>query len=149
MIEQQSDTMKSIPDILKSAHTVAVVGLSPKPERASLHVAQYLQQHGYRIVPVNPAYAGQHIEGELVYASLHEAADALGRAGQRIDVVDCFRKSADMLEVAREAIAVRAGCLWMQLGVVNQQAADLAAAAGLHVVMDHCMLIEHEALEAA
>ena len=141
--------MTTIPEILKNSKTVAVVGLSDKPERASGHVAAYLQQQGYRIVPVNPNYAGQQILGEPVYASLHDAAAALAQDGLRIDIVDCFRNSADMQPVARDAVAVRAGCLWMQLGVINQGAADLAAAAGLQVVMDRCMKIEHAALEQA
>ncbi|QJD99963.1 CoA-binding protein [Massilia forsythiae] len=141
--------MKTIEQILHSARTVAVVGLSDKPDRASLEVAGYLQRHGYRIVPVNPAYAGKEILGEKAYATLQEAADALAHEGQRIDVVDCFRKPEDMLPIARDAIAVRAGTLWMQLGIENQQAADLARAAGLDVVMDHCMLIEHRKLGAS
>jgi predicted CoA-binding protein len=139
--------MRTIPQILKDSKTIAVVGMSNKPERASHGVAQYLQQHGYRVVPVNPTYAGQHILGEKVYASLQEAAAALDASGARIDLVDCFRKPDDMLPIARDAIAVRAGCLWMQLGVVNQAAADLARAAGLDVVMDHCIKIEHAALQ--
>ena len=84
-----------------------------------------------------------------MYATLREAADALAVSGQSIDIVDCFRKSADMPAIAREAVEVRAKCLWMQLGVINQSAADLAAAAGMDVVMDHCMKIEHAALEDA
>ena len=138
--------MRTIPQILKDGKPIAVVGLSNKPERASHGVAHYLQQQGYRIIPVNPSYAGQEIFGEKFYASLQEAAAALDAGGVQIDIVDCFRKSEDMLPVAREAIAVRAGCLWMQLGVVNQAAADVAKAAGLDVVMDHCMKIEHAAL---
>jgi predicted CoA-binding protein len=127
---------------------VAVVGLSNKPERASLEVATYLQQQGYRIIPVNPAYAGQEILGETVYATLQEAADALASSGTRIDIVDCFRKAEEMQPIAKDAIDVRAGCLWMQLGIENQVAADLARAAGLDVVMNHCMLIEHRKLDA-
>lgn len=140
--------MKTIAQILKESHTIAVVGLSNNPEKASHEVAQYLQQHGYRIVPVNPVYAGQQILGETVYASLQEAADALAPLGQRIDIVDCFRKSEDIPPLAKDAIAVRAGCLWMQLGIENQSAADLARAAGLDVVMNHCIKIEHRALGA-
>lgn len=140
--------MKTIPQILKESHTIAVVGLSNNPEKASNEVAHYLQQHGYRIVPVNPVYAGQQILGETVYASLQEAADALAPLGQRIDIVDCFRKSEDIPPLAKDAIAVRAGCLWMQLGIENQSAADLARAAGLEVVMNRCMKIEHRALGA-
>jgi hypothetical protein len=140
--------MRTIEQILRAARTVAVVGLSNKPERASLEVATYLQQQGYRIIPVNPAYAGQEILGETVYATLQEAADALASSGTRIDIVDCFRKAEEMQPIAKDAIDVRAGCLWMQLGIENQVAADLARAAGLDVVMNHCMLIEHRKLDA-
>ncbi|HEU4374338.1 MAG TPA: CoA-binding protein [Telluria sp.] len=141
--------MKTIRQILQDARTIAVVGLSRKPERASLGVATYLQAQGYRIVPVNPTYAGQQILGEKVYASLREAAEALAADGVRIDVVDCFRKSDDILPVARDAVAIRAGCLWLQLGIENQAAADLASAAGLDVVMNHCMKIEHAKMREA
>jgi len=134
--------MKTIAQILGESKTIAVVGLSTNPERASHVAARDLQRHGYRVIPVNPVYAGQQILGETVYANLHEAADALALGGRHIDVVDCFRKSEDILPIARDAIAIRAGCLWMQLGIVNRQAADLAAAAGLDVVMDRCMKIE-------
>jgi predicted CoA-binding protein len=137
--------MRTISQILQDSKTIAVVGLSDKPERASHGVARYLQQHGYRIVPVNPNYAGQALLGEPVYASLQDAASALGAHGLAIDIVDCFRHADAMLPVAREAVAVRARCLWMQLGVINQAAADLAAAAGLDVVMDRCIKIEHAA----
>lgn len=140
--------MRTIEQILRAARTVAVVGLSNKPERASLEVATYLQQQGYRIIPINPAYAGQEILGETVYATLQEAADALASSGTRIDIVDCFRKAEEMQPSAKDAIDVRAGCLWMQLGIENQVAADLARAAGLDVVMNHCMLIEHRKLDA-
>ena len=137
--------MKTVPQILKDSKTIAIVGLSTNPERASHGVAHYLQKHGLRIIPVNPTYAGQDILGEKVYASLQEAADALGASGTRIDIVDCFRKSEEILPIARDAVAVRAGCLWMQMGVVNQAAADLAAAAGLDVVMDQCIKVQHAA----
>ena len=139
--------MRTIPQIIKDSKTIAVVGLSTKPERASYGVAHYLQQHGYRIVPVNPTYAGQEILGEKTHASLQEAADALAASGARIDIVDCFRKSEEMPAVARDAVAVRAGALWMQLGVVNQAAADLASSAGLDVVMDQCLKVQHAALQ--
>ena len=141
--------MKTITDILQDAKTIAVVGLSDKPERASNEVAAYLQDAGYRIIPVNPLLAGQTVLGELVYASLKEAADALHADGISIDVVDCFRKAEDIPDIAREAIAVRAGALWMQLGIENQAAADMASAAGLDVVMNHCMKIEHRKLRGA
>jgi uncharacterized protein len=140
--------MRTIEQILTSAKTIAVVGMSNKPERASHEVAAYLQSHGYDILPVNPAYAGQQILGRPVYATLQEAADALAKEGRRIDVVDVFRKSEDVPPVAKDAIDVRAGVLWMQLGIENQAAADLARAAGLEVVMNHCMLVEHRKLGA-
>ncbi|KFC62227.1 CoA-binding protein [Massilia sp. LC238] len=140
--------MRSIAQILNDSKTIAIVGLSNKPDRASHEVAAYLQQNGYRIVPVNPSYAGETILGEQVVATLQEAADALASNGQRIDIVDCFRKSEDIPPIARDAIAVRAGCLWMQLDIENQAAADLARAAGLDVVMNHCIKIEHRSLDA-
>lgn len=137
--------MKTVQQILKDSKTIAIVGLSNKPERASFSVGHYLQQQGYRIVPVNPTYAGQDILGEKVYASLQEASNALATSGVRIDLVDCFRKSDDMLPIARDAVAIHAGCLWMQIGVVNQAAADLATEAGLDVVMDQCLKVQHAA----
>ena len=140
--------MRTIEQILHSAKTVAVVGLSNKPERASYEVAEYLQSQGYEIYPVNPAYAGQDILGRTVYGTLQEAADELAKDGRRIDVVDVFRKAEDVPPVAKDAIDVRAGALWMQLGIENQAAADLARAAGLDVVMNHCMLVEHRRLGA-
>jgi predicted CoA-binding protein len=139
--------MRTIEQILRTAKHVAVVGLSSKPDRASYEVAEYLQQQGYHIIPVNPAYAGQQILGETVYATLQEAADVLAQDGQRIDVVDVFRKPEEVPPIAKDAIDVRAGTLWMQLGIENRVAADLARAAGLEVVMNHCMLIEHRKLE--
>ena len=135
--------MRTIEQILHAAKNIAVIGLSNKPERASHEVASYLQQQGYRILPVNPAYAGQELLGEKVHATLQEAADMLAQDGQHIDVVDVFRKPEEVPSVAKDAIDVRAGALWMQLGIENQVAADLARAAGLDVVMNHCMLIEH------
>jgi predicted CoA-binding protein len=140
--------MRTIAQILNDSKTIAIVGLSNKPDRASFGVAEYLQGQGYRIIPVNPAYAGEEILGEKVYASLQEAADALAPSGTRIDIVDCFRKSEDIPPLARDAIAIRAGCLWMQLEIENQAAADLARAAGLDVVMNHCLKIEHRKLNA-
>ncbi|MBZ2206203.1 CoA-binding protein [Massilia soli] len=139
--------MRSIKEILQESKTIAVVGMSTKSERDSFIVARYLQSHGYRVVPVNPTYAGTEILGETVYASLQEAANALGADGQKIDLVDCFRKSADIAPVAHEAVAIGASVLWMQLGIDNQAAADMATAAGLDVVMDRCLKIEHARLQ--
>jgi predicted CoA-binding protein len=135
---------ESIPQLLSAARTVAVVGLSSKPERASHQVASYLQQHGHRIIPVNPTYAGSSILGEHCYATLTQVSKEHGV----IDIVDCFRKAADIPQIAEEAIAIGARCLWMQLGIVNDQAAQLARKAGMMVVMDHCLKLEHRALYA-
>ena len=125
--------------LLKDSKTIAVVGLSARPERPSHGVAKYLQQQGYRIVPVNPTYAGTPILGEPCYSTLREAVQVVGK----IDIVDCFRKAEHILPVADEAIAIGTRCLWMQLGVVNEEAAVKARAAGLEVVMDRCIKIEH------
>jgi uncharacterized protein len=138
--------MRSIAQILADSTTIAIVGLSNKPDRASHEVAAYLQEHGYRIVPVNPNHAGESILGQPVFGSLRQAADALAGSGQRIDIVNCFRKSEDILPIARDAVAVRAGCLWMQLDIENQAAADLARAAGIDVVMNQCIKIAHRSL---
>ncbi|OGB22067.1 MAG: CoA-binding protein [Burkholderiales bacterium RIFCSPLOWO2_02_FULL_57_36] len=136
-------TNNSIPDILQRSRTIAVVGLSAKTSRPSHEVADYLQQNGYRIIPVNPAYAGTYILDEYCYASLQEAASALSKEKIKIDIVDCFRKSDAILPIAEEAIAIGAPCLWMQLGVVNEEAAARARENGLEVVMDRCLKIEH------
>jgi len=137
--------MHTIAQILQQAKTIAVVGLSDKPDRASYGVAAYLQEHGYRILPVNPGCAGQQILGENVHATLQDAAGALA-PGVKIDIVDCFRKPEAIVPIARAAIAIGAGCLWMQLGIENAEAAHLARAAGLDVVMNHCLKIEHRML---
>ncbi|MED5597876.1 CoA-binding protein [Janthinobacterium sp. P210006] len=139
--------MSNIARILQDSRIIAIVGMSDKPERASHEVADYLLQHGYRVLPVNPALAGKQVLGQQAYASLTEAAAAVAPA--RIDIVDCFRKPADILPIAEEAIAVQARCLWLQLEVVNEEAARLARAAGLEVVMDHCTKIEHRKLAVA
>lgn len=123
--------------------TVAVVGLSAKPGRPSLDVAAYLQRHGYRIVPVNPAFAGQVILGEPCHATLADAAQAVAAEGGRIDWVDIFRKAEDVPPVVDEAIAIGARGVWLQLGIVNDEAVDAALAAGLLAVQDHCSKIEH------
>ena len=131
--------------VLKQARTIAVVGLSGNEAKPSFGVAKYLQAHGYRIIPVNPAPAwkDKQILGEKCYASLCEAADSIA---EKIDIVDCFRKSADIPPIAEEAIAIGAKCLWMQLDIVNEAAAARAVAAGLEVVMNRCTLIEHRRL---
>jgi predicted CoA-binding protein len=122
--------------ILRDNRTVAVVGLSAEWHRPSFFVAKYLQQHGYRVVPVNPRYAGQQILGEMVYASLLDIPDP-------VDLVDVFRRTAEVLPTARQALQIGAKCLWQQIGVVNEEADALARSAGLDSVMDLCIKIEH------
>lgn len=135
-----SDTAATIAHILTHSRTVAVVGLSPKPQRDSHEVAQYMQAQGWRIIPVNPvaAASGQPILGERVYATLTEAA-----AAHPIDLVDVFRNSADCPPVVDEAIAIGAPAVWLQLGIVNDAAVAKARAAGLRAVQDRCLLVEH------
>jgi uncharacterized protein len=132
-----------IADILKNCRTIAVVGLSINPSRDSHEVAAYLQRHGYRIVAVNPTYAGQTILGEPCYVTLADAAAALKKENIHIDVVDCFRKSEAIEPIVDDAISIGARHVWMQLGVVNEAAAQKARAAGLGVVMNRCIKIEH------
>lgn len=124
--------------ILASCRNVAVVGLSPRPERDSHRVARYMQRQGWRVVPVNPVVAGQTLLGETVYASLREAA-----AVHRIDLVDCFRRSEEVGPVVDEAVAIGAQAVWLQLGVRDDEAAARARAAGLRVVQDRCLQIDH------
>lgn len=132
-----------IPTLLASCRTIAVVGLSAKPHRASHEVAHYMQQHGYQIIPVNPMYAGTHILGELCYSTLVDAASALNKVSKKIDIANCFRQPNAIPPIADEAIAIGARCLWLQLGIINEAAAAKASAAGLEVVMDRCIKIEH------
>jgi predicted CoA-binding protein len=136
----ETDTATTITHILQHSRTVAVVGLSPKPQRDSHEVAEYMQRQGWRIVPVNPvaAASGQPILGERVYATLTEAA-----AANRIDLVDVFRNSDDVPPVVDEAIAIGAPAVWLQLGIVNDAAMATARAAGLRTVQDRCLLVEH------
>ena len=132
-------TISELRHILASCRTIAVVGLSPQWHRPSFFAANYMQAHGYRIVPVNPM--ASEILGERCYPSITAAA-----AEHRIDMVDCFRKSEDIPPLAEEAIAIGAQCLWLQLGVVHEEVAARARAAGLAVVMDRCVKIEHARL---
>ncbi len=124
--------------ILANCRTVAVVGLSPKTHRDSFEVAQYLQSHGWRVIPVNPLAKVPSILGERVYASLTEAA-----AHENIDLVDCFRNSEDIPPIVEEAIALGIGAVWMQLGIAHPEATAQARAAGLRVVEDRCLKIDH------
>lgn len=137
-------TISELRRILGTCRTIAVVGLSPQWHRPSFFAAKYMQEHGYRIVPVNPS--ATEILGERCYPSVTAAAAALAQEGRRIDMVDCFRRSADIPPIADEAIAIGARCLWLQIGVVDEASAAKARAAGLDVVMDRCVKIEHARL---
>lgn len=131
------DDIPKLRRILQSCRTIAVVGLSANWFRPSFFAAKYLKEHAYRIVPVNPAYP--EILGEKCYPALSDIP-------YKVDLVDCFRKSAEIGALADAAIAIGAKVLWMQLGVVNEEAKKKAEAAGLEVVMDRCMKIEHARL---
>lgn len=124
-----------IRSLLESVKTIALVGASPRPERASHGVMSFLLSQGYRVIPVNPALAGEEILGQLVVERLADIADP-------IDLVDIFRNSEAAGEIVDEAIVAGAGAVWMQLGVVNEAAAGRAEAAGMRVVMDRCPKIE-------
>jgi predicted CoA-binding protein len=126
-----------IKKILQSSRTIAVVGLSDKPDRDSYRVAEYLQAHGYRIIPVNPVVTS--VLGERSYPALADIPEP-------IDVVDIFRKPEAVGPIVVEAIAAGAKVVWMQLGVVNEDAAAGARDGGLQVVMDRCIKIEHRRL---
>jgi predicted CoA-binding protein len=129
------DESTVIDSILRESHTIAVVGLSDKPDRPSYGVAKYLQAHGYRIVPVNPGLT--EVLGEPSYPDLASIPGA-------VDVVDIFRRSEDTPPVVEGAIAKGAKAVWMQEGIVNEAAAERARAAGLQVVMNLCIKKEHE-----
>lgn len=126
---------EDIAALLNEARTIAMVGASDRPDRASHGVMSFLQSKGYRVFPVNPRITGLHVHGEYVWREL-------AQIGEPIDIVDCFVNSANVGSVVDEAIAVGAKAVWMQLGVVDEAAADRAEAAGLKVVMDHCPKIE-------
>ena len=132
MTDQTSD--KDLISILTGTRRIALVGASNKPDRPSYGVMQYLLRHGYEVVPVNPALAGQEIHGQTVVATLAQAGP--------FDMLELFRRPTEVLEPVQEAIKLGAKTIWMQLGVVNEEAAQLARDAGLAVVMDRCPAIE-------
>ena len=121
--------------LLENTRTIALVGASPKPNRPSYGVMAYLQQSGYRVIPVNPVAAGTTILGETVYGTLAEIKEP-------IDMVDVFRRAEDTPPVAEEAVAAGARSLWLQLDIANDEAARIATEGGLDVVMDRCTAIE-------
>ena len=128
-------TDTEIDELLRAAKTIAVVGASDRPDRASYGVMKYAQDRGFRTIPVNPRITGEHVHGEYVWREL-------AQLGEPIDIVDIFRRSEDVGPVVDEAIAVGAKAVWMQLGISNAEAAAKAEAAGLKVVEDRCLKIE-------
>lgn len=131
------DDIPTLRRVLKACRTVAVVGLSAEWHRPSYFAAKYMQEHGYRIVPVNPKY--REILGEKSYARLEDIPFA-------IDMVDVFRKEADIPPIAQSAVAIGAKCLWQQLGLKSEEADRIATAAGLDSIWDRCVKIEHARL---
>ena len=131
------DDIPTLRRILSDNHTVAMVGLSANWYRPSYFAAKYLQEHGFRVIPITPSY--EEILGERCYPRLRDVPDA-------IDVVDCFRRSEEIPAIAREAVDAGAKVLWMQLGIENMEAAHMPEAAGLEVVMNRCMKIEYARL---
>jgi uncharacterized protein len=127
-------TDNELRNLMQNVRTIAVVGLSPKPHRDSFRVAQYMQQQGYRIVPVNPN--ARAVLGEKAYRTLTEVPEP-------IDLVDVFRRPDAVDEVARDAVQAGAKAIWLQIGIVNEYAATLADGAGLDVVMDRCLMVDH------
>jgi predicted CoA-binding protein len=134
---------KSIRRILSEARTIAILGLSSRPERPSFDVAAYLQQHGYRIIPVNPTYAGTDILGEHCYSTLKQAAATLSDEGLPLDIVACFRRPEALAQAAEQAIAARFSCLWLQAGLSHPEAETAARDAGIQVVVNRCLRQEH------
>lgn len=126
---------EDIRTLLENARAIALVGASDRPSRPSYGVMAYLQNHGYRVIPVNPQITGEHVHGEFVFREL-------AQIGEPIDIVDIFRNSNAAGDAVDEAIAVGAKAVWMQLGVINEAAAARAEAAGLQVVMNACPAIE-------
>ena len=133
------DDINTLRRILQQNRVIAVVGLSADWHRPSHFAAKYMQEHGYRVIPINPRYAGKDVLGERCYASLREIPEP-------VDIVDVFRRTEDVLPIADEAIAIGAKVLWQQIGVKNAAAADKARGAGLDAVMDRCVKIEHARL---
>jgi len=132
---------ESLRELLRRARTIAVVGLSADPTRASFRVAAYLQRQGYRIIPVNPALT-EPVLGETPYARLTDVP-------LPIDIVDVFRRPEQVPPIAADAVAAHAGTLWLQRGIRSDAGAAIARAAGLTVVMNRCLMVDHQALLGA
>jgi len=130
-------TIAQLRTILKNSHTIAIVGLSADWWRPSYFAAKYMQEHGYRIIPVNPKYT--EVLGEKCYPTLEAIPET-------VDIVDVFRKSEDCAPIAKQAVAIGAKTLWLQLGVENTEAQQIAETAGLAVVMNRCVKIEYARL---
>ncbi len=126
---------EDIRKLLEETRTIAMIGASDRPDRPSYGVMQFLQTHGYRVIPVNPQITGEHVHGEFVFRELSQI-------GLAVDMVDIFRRPQAAGEAVDEAIAAGAKSVWLQLGVINEEAAARAEAAGLKVVMNHCPKIE-------
>jgi predicted CoA-binding protein len=126
---------EDISELLTNARTIAMIGASDRPDRASYGVMKFMQDHGYRVFPVNPQITGEHVHGEFVWREL-------AQIGEPIDIVDIFRRSEMAGEAVDQAIFAGAKAVWMQLGVIDEDAAARAEAAGLKVVMDRCPKIE-------
>lgn len=137
--------------LLQRDRVIAVLGWSTDPLRPSHDVTAYMHAHGYRTIPVNPVYAGHYDKtlGETCYASLAQAAQALAPHGCAIEMVNVFRRAEAVPPIVDEALAIGARSLWLQLGVVHEAAAAAARQAGLEVVMDRCLKIEHAALDGS
>jgi predicted CoA-binding protein len=138
-----NSVVQTMRQIFRQTRSIAVVGLSPKPHRDSFSVSASMQRHGFRIVPVNPN--ATQILGEPAYATLTAAAAA---QTQPIDLVNCFRNSADIPPIVDEAIAIGAKAIWLQLGIAHEEAAAKAEAAGLLVVQNRCIMVEYARLSA-
>ena len=133
-VDEAKGTQEQVKLILRTSKTIAVVGLSENWQRPSNFAAKYMQAHGYKIIPVNPRYS--EVLGEKCYANLREIPET-------VDIVDCFRRETEMPNILEDAVYISAKCLWQQLGVINLEVASAAATAGMAVIVDRCVKIEH------